>query len=324
MNAWIPAVLVFTAVGFGTIALALLIEGIRAMLRRREVVRRVDDLMAGKEAVPGAQRGELFRASEEEPTALETILARVPRLRDLPRLIEYSGVDWTAGTFVLITLGLAAAFGLFGLVASGTMLAVILAALGAYLPLAYLRFRKYRSLARFEEVFPEAVDMLGRAIRAGHPLSAGIQMVGQEMAEPVAAEFRTIFEEQRFGVLMTDALMGMVDRVDLVDVRIFVTAILVQREVGGNLSEILDNITETIRARFKIRRQLRTYTAQGRLTGMVVGTAPIFAGVAFYLLDPDYMRLLFEHPTGRMFLMIAVTMQIFGFLWIRRIVNIEI
>ena len=325
MSEWVPAVLVFLAVASGNVAVVLVIEGIRSWYRRRDVARRVDDMLTGRDARPGAERRELFRKEEGEPTVLDSIIDHLPRLRQVPVLIEHADVSWSTGTFVLLSLGLAAALGLFGVVAFGGLLSgILLAAVGAWMPFGYLNFRKKRRLARFEEVFPEAVDMLGRAIRAGHPLSAGIQMVGQEMAEPVAAEFRTIFEEQRFGVPFADALMGMVDRVDLVDVRIFVTAVLVQREVGGNLSEILDNITTTIRARFKIRRQLRTFTAQGRMSGMVVGSAPIVAGLGFYAVNPDYIRMLFEHPTGRMMLAIAITMQILGYLWIRRIVDIEI
>jgi tight adherence protein B len=325
MNAWIPAVLVFIAVAFGTVALVLAAEGVRSWYRRRDVVRRVDELMSGGDAPGGSERRELFRSEEEEPSVLNALIARSARLRHLPLLLEHSGVGWSTGTFVLLSLGIAAAFGLFALVAFGGLLgAVVLAALGAWLPYGYLKLMKKRQLDRFEEVFPEAVDMLGRAIRAGHPLSAGIQMVGQEMAEPVAGEFRTIFEEQRFGVPFADALMGMVDRVDLVDVRIFITAVLVQREVGGNLSEILDNITTTIRDRFRIRRQLRTYTAQGRLSGMVVAAMPIAVGLIIFLMNPDYIRILFEHPMGKTLLTFGITMQILGFLWIRKVVNIEI
>jgi tight adherence protein B len=325
MSVWVPAVLVFVAVAFATVALVLMLEGIRAWVRRRDVARRVDELMAGGDVVPGAERPELFRTEGREPTVLDALIARASPLRNLPLLIEHAGLSWSAGTFVLVTLGVAAAAGLFGLVARGGLLIpVVLATFGAWLPYAFLNFRKKRRLNRFEEIFPEAVDMLGRAIRAGHPLSAGIQMVGQDMAEPVAGEFRTIFEEQRFGVPFADALMGLVDRVDLVDVRIFATAVLVQREVGGNLSEILDNISETIRARFKIRRQLRTYTAQGRMSGLVVGSMPIVVGIAFYGINPDYIRVLFEHSLGRMMLAVAITLQIFGYLWIRKVVNIEI
>jgi tight adherence protein B len=324
MNPWIPAVLVFIAVAFGTVALVLVLEAIRAAIRRRDVTRRVDELMAGGDVVPGARR-ELFRQEEEEPSVLEAIMARSPQLRDIPLLIEHAGVSWSPTTFVLLSLGLAVATWFFMLVAvGGLFVPAVAGGFAALWPYLYLKFRKRRRLNRFEEVFPEAVDMLGRAIRAGHPLSAGIQMVGQEMAEPVAGEFRTIFEEQRFGVPFADALMGMVDRIDLVDVRIFATAVLVQREVGGNLSEILDNISGTIRARFKIRRQLRTYTAQGRMSGIVVGSMPIVVGVLFYAINPEYIRVLFEHPLGRIMLAAAITLQIFGYLWIRKIVNIQI
>jgi tight adherence protein B len=324
MSTWVPATLVFIAVAFGTVALVLILEGVRSWYRRRDVVRRVDDLMSGGDVPGGSGRRELFRGEERESSVLDDILARTPRLRDVPLLLEHADVGWSTGTFVLLSLGMAAAFGLFAALAIGGLIAAILAALGAWLPYAYLNLRKNRRLARFEEIFPEAVDMLGRAIRAGHPLSAGIQMVGQDMAEPVAGEFRTIFEEQRFGVPFSDALMGMVDRVDLVDVRIFITAVLVQREVGGNLSEILDNITTTIRARFKIRRQLRTYTAQGRMSGMVVGGMPIAVGLAIFAISPDYIRVLFEHPLGKTMLTFGITMQIIGYMWIRKVVNIEI
>jgi tight adherence protein B len=325
MSAWVPALLVFVAVAFGTVALVLMIEGVRGWYRRRDVARRVDELMAGGDVVPGSDRRELFREEGREPTVLDALIARSGWLRGMPILLEHAGLGWSTGTFVIITAGAAASAGLVGLVVRGGLLIpFILAAFGAWLPYAYVKFRKQRRLNRFEEVFPEAVDMLGRAIRAGHPLSAGIQMVGQDMAEPVAGEFRTIFEEQRFGVPFPDALMGMVDRIDLVDVRIFTTAVLVQREVGGNLSEILDNISQTIRARFKIRRQLRTYTAQGRMSGIVVGSMPIVVGLLFYAINPDYIRVLFEHPLGRVMLAMAITLQIFGYLWIRKVVNIEI
>jgi tight adherence protein B len=324
MTPWIPAALVFVAVASATVALVLVLEAVRAWYRRRDVTRRVNDLLSA-EGGAGSDGRELFRRDEGEPSVLDVLVARSRLFRHLPLLLEHSAVGWSTGTFALLCLGVGVAFGLFSLLAfNGILTTIILTALGAWLPYGYVKLKKQRRLARFEEVFPEAVDMLGRAVRAGHPLSAGIQMVGQEVAEPVAAEFRTMFEEQRFGIPFTDALMGMVDRVDLVDVRIFTTAVLVQREVGGNLAEILDSISGTIRARFKIRRQLRTYTAQGRLTGMVAGSMPIVVALAFWGINPDYMRLLFDHPMGRMMVAVGITLQIFGYLWIRKIVNIEI
>jgi hypothetical protein len=169
-----------------------------------------------------------------------------------------------------------------------------------------------------------AILVLTRAIRAGHPLTSGIQMVGAEGPLGVADEFRQMFEEHRFGIPFEDALLGFVDRLNSVDVRIFAIAILVQREVGGNLAEILDNLANTIRERFYIRRQLRVYTAQGRLSGYVLAALPIVVGVAMFLLQPEYLMLLFTTFVGWLLVAIAIVLQVFGYLWIRKIVNIDI
>jgi tight adherence protein B len=148
--------------------------------------------------------------------------------------------------------------------------------------------------------------------------------VAEETREPIAGEFRRTFEEQRFGLPFEDAMMAMADRVTLLDVRILVTAILIQREVGGNLAEVLDNLATVIRARFNIRRQLRTYTAQGRMSGYVLAVLPIAVGTIIYLLNPGYMNVLFSTSIGTFLLVVASVMQIIGFLWIRKIVNIDI
>ncbi|MBA3495643.1 MAG: type II secretion system F family protein, partial [Gemmatimonadales bacterium] len=170
----------------------------------------------------------------------------------------------------------------------------------------------------------EAIDLLGRAIRAGHPLSSGFQMVADETQEPISTEFRRTFEEQRFGLPFDDAITAMADRITLVDVRILTTAILIQRTVGGNLAEVLDNLASVIRARFTIRRQLRTFTAQGRISGYVLAVLPIAVGAIIYMLNPEYIGLLFASGIGRFMLVTAGVMQIIGYLWIRKIVNIEI
>ena len=325
MSTWIPALLVFVAVASATVALVLVVESTRIWRRRRQVQERVEAML--EDASPDApKRGGLIReANDRPPSVLETVIARVPQFSELPVLLENADVSWSINTFVLLTVG----SGLSGFLATlvlglPLLLAAIAAGFTGWIPFTVLKMRRSRRIARFEESFPEAIDMLGRAIRAGHPLSAGIQMVGQESGEAVGSEFRRLFEQQRFGVPFADALMGMVDRVDLVDVRIFATAVLVQREVGGNLAEILDNISTMIRARFKIRRQLRTYTAQGRMSGIIVGVMPFVVGVAFYALNPAYVRVLFDHPLGRFMLVFAIIMQIVGYLWIRKIVNIEI
>jgi tight adherence protein B len=150
-------------------------------------------------------------------------------------------------------------------------------------------------------------------------------MVGEEVADPLGAEFRRIFDQQRFGVPFDEALLGMCDRIELVDVRIFATSVLVQREVGGaSFGEVLDNMADTVRARFAIRREINVYTAQGRLSGMVVGAMPFLLGLFIYVRDPSYVQILFEHPVGRFMAVTGVVLQIIGFLWIRKIVDVEI
>lgn len=149
-------------------------------------------------------------------------------------------------------------------------------------------------------------------------------MVADEGPKPVADEFRTTAEEHRFGLPIDDALLGMVDRVSLVDVQIFVTAVLIQREAGGNLAEILDKLANTIRDRFMIRRQLRIYTAQGRLSGYTLAALPPIVGLGLYLLEPSYVSMLFTETLGQLLLATAFVLQVLGYLWIRKIVNIEI
>jgi len=192
------------------------------------------------------------------------------------------------------------------------------------LPNLYVRRRRTKRLNAFEELLPESIDLVGRALRAGHPLTAGFKMAADDGSEPVAGEFRRVFEEQRFGLPLQESLLGMADRVDLVDVRILVTAILIQREVGGNLAEILDNLAAVVRARFTIRRQLRVYTAQGRMTGYLLAALPLILFSILYMLNPSYMSILFTDPVGKLLILIAVSMQLVGFLWIRKIINIEI
>ena len=196
--------------------------------------------------------------------------------------------------------------------------------IAAAMPYFYLMRARTVRLRAFEEQFPESIDLLTRAIRAGHPLASGMRMVADEGPPAVADEFRQTFEEQRFGLPFADALLGMVDRVNLVDVRIFAIAVLIQREVGGNLAEILDNLADTIRGRFYIRRQLRVYTAQGRLSGYALAALPVFVGVCTFLIQREYMMLLFTTAIGKLLVFTAILLQFFGVIWIRNIINIDI
>jgi tight adherence protein B len=255
---------------------------------------------------------------------LAALADRTPWLWDLRHLLVQSRVNWTLEGFLIRVAGAAGVTGAVTLIVFKSLwiagLAVVLAGASPYL---YVRWRKRRRIRRLEMQLPDAIDLIARAVRAGHPLSAGLGMAAEEAPEPLASEFRITFEEQRFGLPFEEALLGLGDRIEIMDVRIFLTAILVQREVGGNLSEILETIAETMRARFNLRRQVRVYTAQGRLSGYTLAALPILVGLIISVINPGYMQTLFHEDVGRVLLVGAATMQLMGFLWIRRIVDIR-
>ena len=243
----------------------------------------------------------------------------------LSKLIEQSDLKIRVGTLILMivvmaTLGLMIGHAMH----LGWALTLVIGLFVGSIPYTYVRVKKNRRMKQFEKGFPEAVDLMARAIRAGHAFSTGIQMVADEMPDPVGKEFRRVFEEQNLGLPLRNALMGLLDRVELVDLKLFVVAVLVQHQSGGNLAEILDKIAQTIRARFRILRQLRVYTAQAKLTGLILTVLPPVLGVIIYSLNYEYMKVLFTETWGLRILMCALVLQITGFLWIRKIVNIEV
>jgi tight adherence protein B len=323
-STWLPALLVFLAVALGTVAIVLFLEWAQERRRQRDVLQQLRAFTSGH--TEGRTAGGLLRAAAPAaPEWMQPLMARTPAFKDLDLMVAQAGMTMTASRFVLLTVGLASAFGLSALMVSRFWVAAVVAAfVGALLPYMYVRRRRTKRINTFEEMLPEAIDLLGRAIRAGHPLSAGMKMVADETRDPIASEFRRTHDENRFGLPFEDAILAMADRVNLVDVRILVTAILIQREVGGNLAEVLDNLSTVIRARFTIRRQLRVYTAQGRFSGYVLSLLPIATGFAIYSLNPSYMMLLFTDPMGKLMVATAILFQIIGFLWIRKIVDIEI
>jgi tight adherence protein B len=317
---WAAAIFVFLAVALGTLSIALIIEYFQERRRQQDALRQL------REFTDEDQAGGLLRAADGEmPRWLRPIAARIPAFQDLDLMMDQADLKGHLPTFLLGTLGLSLAFGIGLLTLTRYWPAALIAAvIGASIPYLIVRHRRNKRMYKFEEMLPEAIDLLARAIRAGHPLSAGLKMVADETSEPIQSEFRRTHEENRFGLPFDDALLAMADRVSIVDVRILVTAILIQREVGGNLAEVLDNLANVIRIRFTIRRQLRVYTAQGRFSGYVLAVLPIAVGAAIYSLNPPYIRLLFTDPFGKLMLLTAVIFQIIGFLWIRKIVDIEI
>jgi tight adherence protein B len=196
--------------------------------------------------------------------------------------------------------------------------------LGLALMPIYVRQRRSARLYKFEEYFPEALDLLSRGIRAGHAFSAGMKMVADELGEPVGPEFRKAFDEQNFGLPLKESLNNLCVRIPILDVRFFSTAVLIQRETGGNLSEILDNLAAVVRERFKIRRQVRVHTAHGRFTGYVLMALPAFLALALSFINPEHMNVLFEERMGQMMIVASIIMQAVGFIWIKQVIKIEV
>jgi tight adherence protein B len=256
---------------------------------------------------------------------LAALLRRQDRVvGGLRRAIHASGMNVTVGTVVLASLFLGlCAFAAAWQLTSRLWIGAIAASLVAWLPIAYLQYRGRKRMALFEEQFPEAIDLMARALRAGHALTTALQMVADELPDPAGAEFRQLFDEQNYGRSLPDALRAFGARVQLLDARFFATAVLTQRETGGNLSEVFDNLASVIRERFRVKRQVRVISAHGRITGVVLGLLPIAVAAVLMVISPTHIRLLVDDPFGLDMLGIGVTLQIIGVLAIRRIVNVE-
>lgn len=324
MSLLLPAAVAFVAVALGTVSLVLIVEWIGEQGRKRRMVGELRSI-ANEGFEHMGPRGQIFRSAILESPWLRPLAARMPALQDAELLLQQSQVKWSLPTLILLSVGTAVALGISAVTLTRSILVSLpFVVIGAALPTMYVRWRRNRRLNLFEELLPESIDLVGRALRAGHPLSSGFKMAADDGPEPVASELRRVFEEQRFGLPLQDSLLGMADRINLVDVRILVTAILIQREVGGNLAEILDNLSKVVRARFTIRRQIKVYTAQGRMTGYLLALLPFMLFGLLYTINPEYMSVLFTDPIGKILVGVALVMQLAGFFWIRKIVNIEI
>ncbi|MBZ5546991.1 MAG: type II secretion system F family protein [Acidobacteriia bacterium] len=257
--------------------------------------------------------------------AFDAVLRRSERVSLLQKMLTQGNVNVRAGNFLMFCVVGAAAFGLLFFIAGGNLiLGWAGAILGFFVPYAYASHMRQKRFQRFEEKFPEAIDTLARAVRAGHAFTTALEMIANEVSEPVAGEFRQLYEEQKFGLPVRDALINLAERIPLVDVKFFVTAVMLQRETGGNLAEILDNLSYVIRERFKILRQVRVHTAQGRLTMVLLMALPPTIVVIMLSINPGFIRPLFTDPLGHALIVVGITLQTLGYFFIRRIIRIQV
>lgn len=256
--------------------------------------------------------------------ALHRLMLRFPSAGRLKKYMAQAGLNAKPGKLVLQSVvALVATFIIvdqFGGFFPGLLLGIV----AGLVPLAIVAYKRRKRLGAFEEHFPEALDLLGRAVRAGHAFTSGIEMVAKETTEPIAGEFSTCFEEQKFGLPLRDTLLNFAERMPLVDVRFFVTTLLVQKETGGNLAEILDELARVIRERFRIYREVRVKTAMGRLTAVILISLPILMMAMLELTSPDYENALFTDPIGPLVLGVALLLQVVGSVIIWKIVHIEV
>jgi tight adherence protein B len=245
-------------------------------------------------------------------------------LRALAVQIEQANMNILPGRLLTI----AVVTGLVGAALLGAMspLKVVTIPLGlalGWIPIAFVRFKARRRVAKFEEQFPEAIELIARALRAGHAMTTGLALVAEELPDPVGGEFRLVYDRQNFGMSMPDALRHFAERVPLLDARFFVTAVLTQRESGGNLAEILDNLGDVIRQRFRVKRQIRVVTAHARLTGGVLTMMPLGIALAMVVVAPDHILLLLRDPLGIQMVLAAILLWVIGYFAIRRLVDVE-
>jgi len=317
------AIVVFFVVAVAAFYIGTLVD------RRNAQARLIKERLANERKAPErAPEEELALLRDEQLSdipAIDNLLRRSERVTDLQKLLTQGGLEMRAGNFLGVSALAGVAATIIGYALSRRLeIAWISLLVGFIIPYSYASFRRNKRFEKFEELFPEAIDTLARAVRAGHAFTTALEMITNEVAEPVAGEFRQLYEEQKFGMPVRDALMNLTDRIPLVDVKFFVTAVMLQRETGGNLAEILDNLSYVIRERFKIQRQVRVYTAQGRLTmALLMGMPPIIV-VVMMLLNPSFIRPLFQDPIGHTLLVLGIILQTLGYFVIRKIIRIQV
>jgi len=312
------------------VTIALLISAIyfvfEAPAQKKRMRVRLEGIQQSAIDPSSSVEGDLLREEVfKQMPALSRALLELPLLSRLQLAMQQGAIRMTPEMLLLSAFGLGFfAFLIALLFYVPLFLAFGLGAAAAAIPFAVVAYKRSARLSRFEEQFPEAIDMLARAVRAGHAFTTGLDLIGKELGEPVAGEFRTTYEQQNFGLPLKEALHNLAVRAPLPDVRFFVTALQIQRESGGNLAEILDNLSAVIRERFKILRQVRVFTAHGRMTLYILMVLPPGFAVLMYMANPGYMSRLFTDPAGREAIAVGAALQFVGFFIIRKIIRIKV
>ncbi len=325
------------ALGSDTLLLVLLVAG--PLMACYGIYQLVADLrsapkkkiagrLKGRSTAPAAQAIDLTNLRKEAPKVegvLAGMFARMKFTERLQTILEQANMPWSASQ-VLVNITLAASILLAVLVVFHVPLLVDLGAVVAVyvLPILYLVWKRKKRMAALVQQLPDVFELLSQALRAGHSLASGMQVIANELPEPAGTEFGRVFHEQNLGLKIEDALTNLANRMDVLDVRFFVTAVLIQRQTGGDLAEVLDKISSVIRDRIKLHGTVKALTAEGRLSGYVLLALPFLVFGAMLKINYDYAKVLWTDPTGQMLSTFAIVSMLMGWVMIKKIINIKI
>lgn len=315
-------------VGTLLISFALTLWGTRRTRSEKAVEQRVGDIHLARQADKTRQLDAERILKLDAPGTfqwLDKLLERFQFSSKLKTLLLQAGSDWTVGALVVYS-GAAGSMAFFVayIFFPALLLDMVAAMICVVVPTLYLKHRRNRRLLAFNSGLPDAIDLMSRALRAGHSLSSAIEVLSEQSGAGVATEFNVVFRQQNFGLPLRDALLQMADRVPSNDLRFLVTAMLVQKETGGNLTEILDRAAHVIRERIRIGGEVRVRTAQGRLTGTILSLLPVLMLVLMSMINPEYARILLHDPVGHKLLYVGAGLILIGSFFIRRIVDIQV
>ena len=314
---------------FLTLSAIVLLVYQLATAQQRQVAARLEQMARGEQAVVAKTSA----YQEEEPTGIRRLLRSFGRYLESPRWdlslemrMLRAGLPLRSGEFIVLCFASATLLAmLFLLLGGGQLVAGVTGAVaGFFFPFILVNMKIARRMKAFNGQLGDALILIANSLRTGYSFMQASDMVAQEMRPPISSEFSRAVKEMNLGVTIEDALANLGKRINSEDLDLVLTAVLIQRQVGGNLSEVLDNIARTIRERVRIRGEIRTLTAQGRISGIIVSLLPVVLGLVIYLLNPEYVKLLFVHPVGKIMLGVAGLGQVIGIIVIRRIVDIEV
>jgi tight adherence protein B len=315
-------------VGIGIfLAILLLVEGIYLVVRNRmnpEVKHLRERLKVLSLTNYSEEEVDLLRKKTlSQVPWLNRLLLSIRWAQKLDQLLQQADIRHPVGLFILLSVLLASGGGLIAAFVTPVLVLPAIALLGL-VPFVYIYVKKRKRMRKFERQLPDTMDLIARALKAGHALSGGLQLVGEEFGDPIGTEFQRTVNEINFGVAVPDALKALAQRVDCKDLKFFVMSVIIQRETGGNLAEILENIARLIRERFKLQGRIRVLSAEGKLSAVILVAIPFFLGFALSIINPDYINTLFEDPIGIVLLVFASVMMALGILMMKKMVAIRV